>query len=175
MLLLTACATMAAYRERGLSGELMHVDDVVEAIFRALCARQRAAGLGAALSLLELQVACGVTSDELAALYVLDLTAEDEPRIALPTAITSRSTRHGSRGAKMKCPNSEINAISHPGLGFGPAARPPNCAGQLPTRPARQISTGARFHRDSNFCRHVSRLRENTLRANSLRLSETSD
>jgi hypothetical protein len=60
----------------------MHVDDVVEAIFQALCARQRASGLGATLSLLELRRACGVTSDELAeALCILHLTAESEPRI----------------------------------------------------------------------------------------------
>jgi hypothetical protein len=43
----------------------MTVDDVVEAIFRRLCLRQRHQGVGAAMSLAELQIGLGVTEDQL--------------------------------------------------------------------------------------------------------------
>jgi len=41
------------------------VDDVVEAVFRRLCLRQRHQGVGAAMSLTELQIGLGVTEAEL--------------------------------------------------------------------------------------------------------------
>ena len=43
----------------------MTVDDVVEAIFRRLCLRQRHQGVGAAMSLTELQIGLGVTEEQL--------------------------------------------------------------------------------------------------------------
>jgi hypothetical protein len=43
----------------------MTVDDVVEAIFRRLCLRQRHQGVGAAMSLTELQTGLGVTEEQL--------------------------------------------------------------------------------------------------------------
>ena len=43
----------------------MTVDDVVEAIFRRLCLRQRHQGVGAAMSLAELQIGLGVTEEQL--------------------------------------------------------------------------------------------------------------
>lgn len=43
----------------------MTVDDVVEAIFRRLCLRQRHQGVGADMSLSELQIGLGVTEDQL--------------------------------------------------------------------------------------------------------------
>ncbi len=42
-------------------GEGMTVDDVVEAIFRRLCIRQRHQGVGADMGLAELRLALGVT------------------------------------------------------------------------------------------------------------------
>jgi len=42
------------------------VDDVVEAIYRRLCLRQRHQGVGAAMSLTELQLGLGVTEEQLA-------------------------------------------------------------------------------------------------------------
>jgi hypothetical protein len=43
----------------------MTVDDVVEAIFRRLCLRQRIQGAGAGMSLTGLRLALGVTEEEL--------------------------------------------------------------------------------------------------------------
>ena len=43
----------------------MTVDDVVEAIFRRLCLRQRHQGVGATMSLTELQIGLGVTEEQL--------------------------------------------------------------------------------------------------------------
>ena len=43
----------------------MTVDDVVEAIFRRLCLRQRHQGVGAHMSYTELRLALGVTEAEL--------------------------------------------------------------------------------------------------------------
>ena len=43
----------------------MTVDVVVEAIFRRLCLRQRHQGVGAAMSLAELQIGLGVTEEQL--------------------------------------------------------------------------------------------------------------
>jgi hypothetical protein len=44
----------------------MTVDDVVEAIFRRLCLRQRHQGVGADMSLTELRIGLGVTEEQLA-------------------------------------------------------------------------------------------------------------
>jgi hypothetical protein len=43
----------------------MTVDDVVDAIYQRLCLRQRHQGVGAAMSLTELQIGLGVTEEQL--------------------------------------------------------------------------------------------------------------
>jgi hypothetical protein len=55
----------------------MTVDDVVEAIFRRLCLRQRHQGAGAAMSLTELRIGLGVTEEQLAEAVKVARTSDD--------------------------------------------------------------------------------------------------
>jgi len=67
------------------------VDDVVEAIFRRLCDRQRAHGVGADMSLAELRLALGATEAQLMeAVKVLRLS--DDLRIAFTAQGRDRVT-----------------------------------------------------------------------------------
>ena len=54
----------------------MTVDDVVEGIFRRLCAHRRAEGVATDMSLAELRLALGVTETQLTGIKVLRLSGD---------------------------------------------------------------------------------------------------
>ena len=55
----------------------MTVDDVVEALVRRLCLRQRHQGVGAAMSLTELQIGLGVTEEQLGDAVTVARSSDD--------------------------------------------------------------------------------------------------
>jgi len=67
----------------------MTVDDLVEAIFRRLCLRQRHQGVGAAMSLTELQIGLGVTEEQLgAAVTMVRISADLFVTFTAPDRLT---------------------------------------------------------------------------------------
>lgn len=73
----------------------MHVEDVVEAIYSALCRQRQAAGPGPdpGMTLGELHVACGCTRAEfLDALYLLDLDLKAGSALRLRFVTATRVT-----------------------------------------------------------------------------------
>ncbi len=70
----------------------MTVDDVVEAIFRRLCVRQRMQGPGEDMSLAELRLALGVTEEQLMEAIKLLRVSSADLRIAFTTPAQDRVT-----------------------------------------------------------------------------------
>ena len=80
----------------------MTVDDVVEAIFRRLCFRQRHQGVGADMSLTELRLALGVTEAQLIEAVKVARISDD-----LLIAFTARDRMTLGPSRRGRCENDE--------------------------------------------------------------------
>jgi len=82
----------------------MAIDDVVEALFRRLCLRQRHQGVGAHMSLTELQIGFGVTEEQLGdAVTVARISDDLFVTFTAPDRLTLGPGR-GARGARKEQP-----------------------------------------------------------------------